>query len=158
MAQPTHDTQHEHVHHGDGRGHRAGRVSYDGRHEQSAPGLHVSTAHLLRTAFDEARELMRVELVMARKEIDVDIKAARRAAISATISVAVAAAAFAMAGVTIMLAAGGTVLVAGLVTGAYFAVAILVALGAKAIAPTRPLHETRARLEQDVKQFAERVP
>jgi fatty acid desaturase len=113
------------------------------------------TTELLRDAIAETRELVRIEVALAKDEARRELQAVERAAI-----------AFGVAGVAAILALAtwiAVVVVAigwlgGLILGGIFAVvAAGMALVGMRMVPKAPLQETRERLEKDVHRLKERM-
>lgn len=115
------------------------------------------TPQLMREAFDEVRELVRLEVAMARQEVQGELTQAKAAGIALGAGAALAIAALTMFLVAIA-AAFKTIWLAALIIGG---IVLLVAgalgyAGWKAI-PRRPLAETKERVETDLKQLRERT-
>lgn len=117
----------------------------------------ASVTELVRAAVDDARELVRLEVALARDEIKTELQATERAAIALALALAAAVVAltmFTMALVLALHAAAWVVAVAGagfLVMGAIAAYAGYEAL------PKNPLEKTRARLQSDVREIKENL-
>lgn len=112
---------------------------------------------LVRDAFGQIQQLVRLEVALARDEVRTEVTQAKASGIALG-----AAAALAVSGFTLLLVAVASVfapmwLAAVVVGGILLAVAAtLGAIGWKAM-PPRLLGQTRERLESDVKQLKERV-
>jgi hypothetical protein len=115
------------------------------------------TGQLVREAIDEMRELVQLEVALAVDGAKGDLAKARTAGISLG-----AAAALAVCAVTMFFVALAAAFVpmwlAALVVGGVLLLigGILGLVGWRAL-PRKPLAETRARLESDVKQLRERI-
>lgn len=127
------------------------------RPENPDPNPDVSTADLVKEAIDEARELMKLEVSLARDEVKKEVSGLKTAAVLLG-----SAAGIALVGLALVLVAAGLFIypgpVAVLVIGAVLLVAAGVAglVGYKAV-PRTPLADTRRRLETDVKMLKERT-
>ena len=117
----------------------------------------TSTADLLREAMDEAKELVRLEVELAKEEVREELQQVKRAAIGFGIAAGASAVALCLLAVALVLALGGTALVALAVAGAFFLVAAVAGYVSYAMLPKAPLEKTRSRLENDVKQLKEHI-
>ena len=116
-----------------------------------------TTVELVEAAFKETRELVRIEVALARLELEKQLKQAVRAAIAFAAALVLAIVTLALFAVAIVLALGGS-------AGNAIAVAVFV-LSLAAIAgyvgysllPKNPLERTRHHLEDDFKQLKEHV-
>jgi uncharacterized membrane protein YqjE len=117
----------------------------------------ASTVDLVREALDEAKELVRIEVQLAKGEVERELARAKRAAIGIGIAIAIGFIVLTLLAVAVVLAVGGTA-VAALVVAACLAVLAAVA-GAVgyALLPKKPMDQTRHRLESDVRQLKERI-
>ncbi|MBX3233872.1 MAG: phage holin family protein [Labilithrix sp.] len=117
----------------------------------------ASTVDLVKEALDEAKELVRLEVELAKTEIDEEIARAKKAAVGFALAGAFGVLALCMLAVALVLALGGTPLTAIAVAGGFLLVAGLgVALG-YSVFPKKPLAHTRARLESDLEQLKEHL-
>jgi hypothetical protein len=115
-----------------------------------------ATTELVKEAFDEARELARLEVALAKNEALAELNDLKVSAITVGIAAASALVGVALLLVALALALGGTI--AALVTGVILlAVAAALALFAVHRLPEKPFGETRRRLKEDVQQLKERV-
>jgi uncharacterized membrane protein YqjE len=151
--------------------HRAGmpRKSARGRQEsvmaievlppERAPAVleDASTADLLREAMDEAKELVRLEVELAKEEVKEELKQLQRAAIGFGIAAIVAVLMLSMLGVALVLALGGTAVVALLVAAGFLVVAGAAAGLGYRMLPKVPLEHTRNRLQNDLNQLKEHI-
>jgi uncharacterized membrane protein YqjE len=123
---------------------------------QVEPGVEP-TGKLIRTALEETRDLVRLEVALARIEVLDEIAQAKRGAITLGVAVVTATAAFTMFLVAIALAFDLSWCAALIIGGALLVVAASAgALGWRAV-PKAPLAATRARLESDYLQLKERI-
>jgi len=117
----------------------------------------ASTAELVREAIDEARELMKLEVSLARDEAKRELVGVKASAILLG-----TASALGVMGITLLLVALGLFIDLGplplVIMGAALVVIAAVAglVGYKAI-PRKPLADTRKRLETDVQMLKERT-
>lgn len=113
----------------------------------------ATTGALVREAFEEGKELVRLEVALAKEELESELEQAKRAAIGFGIALAASFVALALLGVALVFALGGTAIVALLVTAGY----LVVAGGATAVGykllPKEPLAHTRRRLAADFVHF-----
>jgi len=120
-----------------------------------------STGDLIKQAFDEARELVRIEVGLAKEEAHEQIRAVTRAAIVGAIALVGLLLFLSTATVAFVLGvsktqSGGAV--AALVIAGIFLLASCAA-GAMAyrLVPKKPGGETRRRIESDIKELKEHV-
>jgi hypothetical protein len=121
------------------------------------PEVSVSTADLVRNAFDEARTLVRLEVELAKREVRKEIKQLEGAAIAFAVAAVTALLGLAMLLVAIVLAAGAKWEVALGIGGASLVVAGIAAFFGAGALPKKPLDKTRHRVEGDLQQLKERV-
>jgi hypothetical protein len=117
----------------------------------------TSTADLVRGAMDEARELVRLEIDLAKEEMKVELKQLERAAIFMAVAAASSVIVLCLLSMALVLALGGTAVVALLVALAFLVVGVLAALGGYGLLPKAPLEKTRHRFETDVNQLKEHI-
>jgi Na+/proline symporter len=112
---------------------------------------------LVREAIDQTRQLARLEVALARQEIEAGIARAKVGAI--TLGAAAAAGLWAIAMFLVAVAAAfPTLWLAALVLGAILlALAVVLGLAGWRAMPKHPLSGTRERLETDLKDLKERV-
>ena len=119
---------------------------------ESAP-----TTDVLKRALGEVRELVQLDLRIAKQELREELVQLKRAAIAAAAAFVLVLLALAGLVVTVILAAGASV------GAALTTAAILLVLGgivgglAYSMAPKSPLGRTRRRLEDDLNQLKEHV-
>jgi uncharacterized membrane protein YqjE len=124
---------------------------------EGQPEREEGTGTLVREAIEETRDLVRLEVELARRELKEEIARAKVSAAALG-----AAAATAVAGVTMLLvalalafhAAGLAALVIGL---ALVAIAGGLAFAGWKAMPKKPLHGTKERLESDYERLRERI-
>ncbi|HEY6463597.1 MAG TPA: phage holin family protein [Polyangiaceae bacterium] len=115
------------------------------------------TGELVREAIDEIRELVQLEVALAVDGAKGDLAKAKTAGVSLGAAAALAICAITMFFVALAAAFIPMWLAALVVGGGLLLVAaVLAAVGWRAL-PRKPLAETRARLESDVKQLRERI-
>jgi hypothetical protein len=111
----------------------------------------------VREALDETRELVRLEVALARQELTAELSRAK-----ASVASFAAAGVLGVCGLTLMLAAIPLAFrmawLVALVLGAILAVvACAIALGSWMGRPRKLLGETRERIQSDLKQLKERI-
>ncbi len=116
-----------------------------------------STADLVRQAIDEGRELVRLEIALAKEEVKEELKQVQHAAIGMAIALASSVLVLCLLAVALVLALGGTAIVALLVALGFLVVGGLAALLGYGTLPKMPLERTRGRLEKDVNQLKEHI-
>ena len=117
----------------------------------------ASTADLVREALDEAKQLVRIEIELARAEITQEIAQAKKAAISVGV-----AATFSLIGTTLLvvaipLAFGASAIASLIVGGIILVFAAIAAIVGYALLPKKPLEHTRERLKTNMHQLKEHV-
>jgi Putative Actinobacterial Holin-X, holin superfamily III len=129
--------------------------SIEAGHE-GAPDVEPTT-QLIREALDETRELVRLEVALAREEIRAELTQAKGAAVALSGAMALAIASFTMFMVAIALAfdlGWLAALVIGLVLSCISGALVLA--GYRAI-PRHPMVDTKDRIASDLKQLKERI-
>jgi hypothetical protein len=123
-----------------------------------APNLGVlSTTELVREALEETKELVRIEMKLAREEVRDDVLQLKAAAILIGVASVLGILALASLLVALVLGLGGGVVEALLVAAALALICgILVAVAYRSI-PKVPLERTRSRLKTNVNQFKEHI-
>ena len=116
-----------------------------------------TTAELAREALGELRELVTLEVALAREEVKAEIAQLKTAAITLGIAAALAMAALSLLLVTVA-AAISPMWFAALVIGATLVAAAVTVgtLGYRSL-PRRPAPLTRERLESDLERLRERM-
>jgi len=127
------------------------------KQEPGAPRDALSTGELLKEAIDEAKELVRVEVQLAKDEVKREVKEARSAAIGFAVAGACSMLALTMLAVALVLAIGGTVLAALIVAGGFLVVCGVAAVVGWSFVPKKLMASTRRRLVTDVNQMKEHV-
>ena len=117
----------------------------------------ASTADIVREAFEEAKELVRIEVALAKTEVVREISRAKRAAIALAIAVSFALVVLCMLAVAIVLALGGAPEVALGVAAIVLLVAIAAGAAGYSMLPKKPLEHTLGRLKADVTQLKEHI-
>lgn len=115
------------------------------------------TAELIKDALADARELVRIEVGLAKVEVQTELKAASRAAIAAGVALVAFLLALSMAAVALVLALGGTAWIALAVSGGFLLTAGLASLIAYRRFPKKPLVDTRKRIEGDIQELKEHI-
>ncbi len=120
------------------------------------PEPNESTVQLIRDALDEGRELVRLEIALAREEVTTELRQARASAI-----VCGGAAVAAVASITMFMAAIALAFsvpwFAALVIGAtLLCIAGALGFAAYKALPTKPMAQTKARIEADFARLKEK--
>ena len=115
------------------------------------------TAELFREAVDETRELVRLEVELAKEELREELGRAKIGAIGLGAGAGLALSGVTMWFVTIAMAFRMEWLAALILGGILLVVAGIVAFGGYSALPKRPLEQTKERIETDLKQLKERV-
>ena len=117
----------------------------------------ASTADLVREALDEAKELVRIEIEIAKSEVEKEIAQAKKAAIGFGVALAASVLVLCLLAVALVLALGGTALAALAVAGGILVVGGAAGFAGYTLLPKRPLERTRHRLRSDVTQLKEHI-
>lgn len=120
----------------------------------------ATTGALVREVLEEAKELVRLEVALAKEEVEAELARAKKAAIVFGVGFAATFVALSLLGVALVLALGGTPVVALLVTVGYLVVAGIATAIGYTLMPKEPLAHTRRRLEADfvhLKDLKERL-
>lgn len=117
----------------------------------------ASTAELLREALDEAKELARIEVELARADVKKEIVRSKHAAIGFGAALVAGLMVLCLLGYALVMALGGTALVALVVAGCFLALAGIAAFIGYSLLPKKPLEATRSRLQLDVNQLKEHI-
>jgi hypothetical protein len=117
---------------------------------------HEPTLQLVRDALDQARELLRLEVALARNEMRSELARTRAGVIALLCAGGAAVAACTLFLVAIALAFSGPEL------AAFFGLVLLLTAGGLGVVgykrlPTKPMAETTVRISADVKQIKERI-
>lgn len=113
------------------------------------PRPDASTTDLVREALDEARQLVKLEVELAKQEVREELKEAKRAAVMFGIAAVAALLAAAMMFVALALAIFPGPVPALVIAVVLVAAAAVLGLVAWKTAPKKPLDRTRRRLETD---------
>ena len=117
----------------------------------------LPTAELVRQTLDETKELVRLEVALAREDIRSELKQLKTAGILLGIAAALAVVAIAMLDVAVVIALGNTVSAALIVALIVVVeVAVIGFIGYRKL-PKAPLQRTRERLTSDVRELKEHV-
>jgi uncharacterized membrane protein YqjE len=117
----------------------------------------ASTADLVREAMDEAKELVRLEVALAKEEVKEEFAQLQRAVISLGIAAGASVIVLCLLAVALVLALGGTALAALGVAGGFLAVAGIAGYLGYGMLPKNPLEKTRHRLQNDLNQLKEHI-
>ena len=117
----------------------------------------ASTSEIVREAFDEAKKLVRIEVELAKTEVQKEILQAKKAAIGFGIAAGASLLCVSMLLVALVFAFGGTGWAALGIALALFIIAGIAALAGYSVLPKKPLEHTRHRLESDVEQLKEHI-
>jgi hypothetical protein len=116
-----------------------------------------TTGELIRDALDEAKELVKLEVELAKAEVMQEVAAAKKAAIGFAIGAVFGVISLSLFAMALVLALGGTALLAlGVAFGALFLCAVGAGYG-WSVLPRKPLPKTRRRVEGDVRQLKEHL-
>ena len=121
------------------------------------PAEPPSTAELAKELLSEARELIQIEIQLAKEEARTELISVKRAAIAAGIALGLAVLGLNAVITAVILAFGASVLAGLGVAGALLAAGALVAAYAYSRAPKSVLGKTRDRLKEDVTRLKEHV-
>ena len=117
----------------------------------------ASTADLVREALDEAKELVRIEIEIAKNEVEKEIAQAKKAAVGFGVALAAGVLVLCLLAVALVLALGGTPLAALGVAGGLLVIGGAAAFAGYSLLPKKPLEVTRHRLKSDVTQLKEHI-
>jgi len=117
----------------------------------------ASTAQLLQAAFEESRELVKLEVALAKLEAQNQLKKALAAAIGFAVAVVLTIIALTLGAVAIVLAIGGTAGSALAVGAVVLVLAGLTALIGYSLLPKHPLEHSRHHLEDDLHLLKEHL-
>ena len=120
-------------------------------------GTAEPTAALVREALDETRDLVRLEVALAREELKAELARAKAAGVALGAAGGLSIAAFTMFMATIALAFSMMWLAALLIGAILMLLAGAMGLAGWRALPRKPLGETKERLESDLKQLKERI-
>jgi hypothetical protein len=117
----------------------------------------ASTADLVREAMDEAKELVRLEVALAREDVKAELVQVQRAAIGLGIAAGATVIVLCLLAVALVLALGGTPLAALGVAGGFVVIGGIAGYAGYGMLPKNPLEKTRHRLQTDVNQLKEHI-
>ena len=117
----------------------------------------ASTADLVREAMDGARELVRLEVALAKAEMKAEMKRVQRAAIVLGVAAASLVVGLCLLSVALVVTLGGTALVAVLLALVFLVIGGFTLVAGYRRLPRSPLERTRHRLEDDVEQLKEHI-
>ncbi len=117
----------------------------------------LSTADLVRGALDEARELVRVEIEIAKGELHREVERAKHAAIVLGLAAASSILVLSSLVVAAVLALGGAPGIAIVAAAIFLVLGVGCGLAGYTMIPKTPLGQTRRRLESDVRQLKEHI-
>lgn len=117
----------------------------------------ASTVDLFKEALDEAKELVRLEVQLAKTELDAELAQAKKAAFGFALAAAFGVLTACMLAMALVLALGGTPITALLVAGGFTLVAAIGVVIGYSLLPKNPLAQTRHRLDSDFKQLKEHL-
>jgi hypothetical protein len=117
----------------------------------------ASTADLVREMFDESKELVRLEVALAKEEVKEELAQVQRAAISLGIAAGASILVVTLLAMALVFALGGTALAALSVAGGFLLVAGVAGYVGYGMLPKKPMEKTRHRLETDVNQLKEHI-
>lgn len=115
------------------------------------------TSDLLKQTLAEARELVQLEVRIAKEELKEEVVRVKKAAITGGVALVLLFAGLSGFVVALILAFGGTVVAALLVAGALLVLGAGAGVLAYSMVPKSPLSHTRQNLKDDVNQLKEHV-
>lgn len=116
-----------------------------------------STRELLEEAIGEAKELVRLEVQLAKTEAKQELEQVKRAAIGFGVALASSVLVLCLLAMALVFALGGTALAALGVAGGFLVVGGVAAYAGYGLLPKVPFEKTRHRLETDVNQLKEHL-
>jgi hypothetical protein len=122
-----------------------------------APRPEEPAAKLIREALDEVRDLVRLEVALAREEARSELTRAKASAIALSAAAVLAVSAFSLFMVAISAAFASMWLVALILGGILACLAAVLASFARGRMPKGLLGETKERLSADLQQLKERI-
>lgn len=117
----------------------------------------ASTADLVKEAMDEAKELVRLEVELAKEEVKEELKQVEHAAIGFGIAAAASVIVLCLLAMALVFALGGTALAALAVAAGFLVAGGIAAWIGYGMLPKSPLEKTRHRLQNDVNQLKEHI-
>jgi uncharacterized membrane protein YqjE len=123
----------------------------------SAELREASTSDIVREALDDARELIRLEVEIAKQEMKREIGQAKRAAVAFGIALALGLVGLSVLAFALVVALGGSVVDALVIAAILLVIAAVAGIAGYAMIPRTPLVAVRDRLTNEVHQLRERV-
>ena len=123
--------------------------------EPPPPLTNAPVADLMKSALDDMRELMRLEVELSMREARDDLRRLQHAAIGFGVAAGAALIALSLFAVALVLALGAKAYVAAAVGGALLTLALAATAVAFRALPRSPMEKSRARIATDVQQFKE---
>ena len=117
----------------------------------------LTAVELVETAFREAKELVTIEVALAKDELSKEVKATATAATGFAVAGACVVVMLALLGMALVLVLGGTPLIAAAVAGGFLVLALVAAVVGYSLLPKKPLARTRQHLTDDLNQLREHV-
>jgi uncharacterized membrane protein YqjE len=117
----------------------------------------ASTVDLVKEALDEAKELVRLEVEIAKDEVKQEVAQTKKAAIGFGVALAFGLVVLSLLAVAIVLAAGGTAVAALAVAGVFLVLGGIAGYLGYSMIPKKPLDKTLNRVKRDVNQLKEHI-
>ena len=117
----------------------------------------ASTVDLVKEALDEAKELVRLEVEIAKDEVKQEVAQTKKAAIGFGVALAFALVVLSLLAVSIVLAVGGTAVAALAVAGVFLVLGGVAGYLGYTMIPKKPLDKTMNRVKRDVNQLKEHI-
>lgn len=117
----------------------------------------ASTVDLVREALDEAKELVRLEVEIAKDEVKQEVAQTKKAAIGFGVALAFALVVLSLLAVAIVLAVGGTAAAALAVAGVFLVLGGVAGYVGYTMIPKKPMDKTLTRVKRDVNQLKEHI-
>jgi hypothetical protein len=121
------------------------------------PAHPPSTAALVETAFREARELVSLEVALAKQELSKEVKATVTASVGFVVAAACVVVMLSLLGMALVIALGGTAVIAAIVAGGFVVLGAVAAGVGYSMLPKKPMERTRKHLVNDLNQLREHV-
>lgn len=117
----------------------------------------ASTVDLVKEALDEAKELVRLEVEIAKDEVKQEVAQTKKAAIGFGVALAFGLVVLSLLAVAIVLAVGGTAGAALAVAGVFLVLGGIAGYVGYTMVPKKPLDKTMSRVKRDVNQLKEHI-
>jgi uncharacterized membrane protein YqjE len=117
----------------------------------------ASTTDLVREALDEAKELVKIEVELAKNEVKKEVGEIKTAAVGFAVALAASFVFLSLLAVALVLALGGSPLAALGVAAGFLVLAAAAGYAGYAKLPKKPLEQTRHNLRNDVNQLKEHI-